>query len=80
MNTILSEKEYQKFIMSQLHDNNGYLIRKNDKYNRLFAMDTELLIQFLDSTQSDKMKQLRKIFKEDTESVIISQINTAVTQ
>lgn len=31
LNNILSEKEYQRFIMNYLKNNNGYAIRK-DKY------------------------------------------------
>lgn len=79
MNDILSEKDYQHQIMAYLRDNNGYLIRKVDKYDRLHAMDPELLIQFLDNTQPDTMATLRKIYKGDTEETIISVINAAVT-
>lgn len=79
MNEILSEKDYQHETMAYLHDNNGYVIRKADKYDRLHAMDPELLIQFLDNTQPDTMATLRKIYKADTEDTIISVINEAVT-
>lgn len=39
MNSILSEKEYQHFIMDYLKENNGYIIRKNKDFDRLYAMD-----------------------------------------
>ena len=42
MNTILSEKEYQKYIIDYLVSQNGYIERNGKQYNRLFAMDTEL--------------------------------------
>lgn len=79
MHTILSEKEYQTYLLNKLKQN-GYLIRPAAKYDRLHAVDPELLIQFLDDTQPDKMKKLRKIYKADAEETIVAAINTAVTQ
>ena len=78
MNKILSEKEYQKFILGKLKDSE-YRIRTSLDYNRLFAVDKELLIEFLDTTQPDKMEALRKIYKADTEETIINYINQTET-
>ena len=80
MNQILSEKEYQTFLLNKLQDENGYIIRKAQHYDRLHAVDKDMLIQFLDDTQPKKMEQLRKIYKTDAEDTIIGAINTAVTQ
>ena len=54
MNNILSEKEYQHFIMDRLSQDNGYILRKATSYDRLFAMDRELMFQFLNDTHSAK--------------------------
>ena len=67
MNNILSEKEYQHEIMGYLRDANGYRVRKATDYDRLFAVDRGMLFEFLDRTQPDRMTELRKIFKADTE-------------
>ena len=75
MNKILSEKDYQKFILEKLKDN-GYTIRTDGDYNRLYAMDPDILIGFLDATQPKKMEQLRKIYKDDTKETIVNFINT----
>ena len=69
MNHILTEKEYQHFIMARLSQDNGYIIRKATSYDRLFAMDRELLFQFLNDTQPDEMAALRKIYKSDLEDL-----------
>ena len=58
MNNILSEKQYQKFILNYLKDNNGYIIRTDDDFDRLFAMDKELLFKFLNDTQPEEMASL----------------------
>lgn len=75
MNQILTEKQYQHFIMDYLKDNNGYIIRKDTDFDRLFAMDKGMLFDFLNSTQPDKMNALRKIFKSDLEQTLVSYIN-----
>ena len=80
MNNILSEKEYQAYILDKLKNNNGYVVRDARHYYRLYAVDEEMLIQFLDDTQPKAMEKLRKIYKEDTEKTIVSQINTLATQ
>lgn len=80
MNTILSEKEYQAYILDKLEQNNGYLIRSDKDFDPAFAMDRALLIQFLEDTQPKAMERLRKIYKADTEETIAACINMAATQ
>ena len=53
--SILSEKEYQHFIMERLEKDNGYIIRKATSYDRLFAVDREMLFKFLNDTQPEQM-------------------------
>ena len=43
MNNILSEKEYQRYIIDELLNNNGYIERKATDFDRLFAIDREML-------------------------------------
>lgn len=80
MNNILSEKEYQQYIMQILAKQNGYVIRPNTKFDRRFAMDKEMLIAFLDDTQPKTMEALRKIYKEATEYTIVNFINAEITK
>ncbi|UNL85271.1 type I restriction endonuclease subunit R [Priestia koreensis] len=80
MNNILSEKEYQEFIMERLEKGNGYVIRKATNYDRYYAVDREMLFKFLNETQSEKMDALRKIYKGDLEDTIVSFINSEVTK
>ena len=80
MNNILSEKEYQHFIMDRLKEDNGYVIRHRDNYDRLFAMDREMLFKFLNDTQPEAMDALRKIYKDDLEETIVNYINAEAIQ
>lgn len=80
MNDILSEKQYQKFILNYLKDNNGYTIRTDDDFDRLFAMDKELLFKFLNNTQPEEMASLSKMYKQDLEATIVNVLNMEATK
>lgn len=80
MTNILSEKDYQKFLLERLEQDNGFVIRKASNYDRLFAVDREMIFQFLNATQPDTMEYLRKIYKADLEDTIVSFINTETTK
>lgn len=79
MREILSERDYQTFILEQLRDENGFLIRDAKDFDRTVAMDREMLFAFLEDTQPDEMAALRKIYKERTEETIVNYINQKVT-
>ena len=79
MNDILSEKEYQKFILERLSEN-GYQIRKASNFDRLFAVDRDILFDFLYATQPDEMAALEKVFKGELRETIIQKINTEETK
>lgn len=78
--SVISEKEYQHFIMRYLEKENGYLIRDAKNYDRYFAIDRQMLFQFLNTTQPDEMAALRKIYKGDLEDTIVNLINTEETK
>jgi type I restriction enzyme, R subunit len=76
---LLSEKDYQRYIIDYLVEKNGYIERKNKNFDRLFAMDIEMLFKFLDATQPETMAALRKVYKQDTEETIVQVINNECT-
>ena len=77
MNTILTEKEYQAYIIQRLLENQ-YILRTADKYDRLRAMDPEILFQFLEATQPKKVAQLKGIFKENYADTLLNYINSEI--
>lgn len=80
MNSILSEKEYQHYIMDRLNQDDGYEIRKATSYDPYYALDRELLFRFFNDTQPDEIAALKKIYKADFETTLINYINTQTTQ
>ena len=61
MKNILTERDYQDFLLERLNKDNGFVIRKSGDFDRSFAIDREMLFRFLDKTQPDTMEYLRKI-------------------
>ena len=80
MNNILSEKEYQRYIIERLVGEYGYVERKNFCFDAKFAMDREMLFKFLDGTQPETMASLRKVFRDQTEETVVAAINTELTK
>ena len=80
MNNILSEKEYQRYIIDELVNNNGYIERKATDFDRLFAIDREMLFKFLWDTQPDTMDSLHKIYKDGLEDTIVNYLNSEMTK
>lgn len=79
MNNILSEKEYQHYILDRLQDA-GYIIRPAEKFDRQLALDRELLFQFLNDTQAETMASLRKVYKDKLEETLVQFINQNITK
>lgn len=78
MNKILTERQYQQYIIDYLVSHNGYIERKNDDIDKNYALDKELLFKFLEDTQPDAMMRLKKIFKDKYEETIINSINNKI--
>ena len=79
MNRILSEKEYQRYIIDYLVKNNGYIERFDYNFDRYYAMDKELLFKFLENSQIDQVNKLKKVYKDKYEDTIINVINNQIT-
>lgn len=80
MNNILSEKQYQRYIIDELVNNNGYIERKATAFDRYLAIDRELLFKFLWDTQADTMEALKKIYKSALEDTIVNYLNAEMTK
>ncbi len=79
MNNILSEKDYQKYILERLQEN-GYIVRPTTTFDKSFAIDRELLFKFLNNTQPSTMDALKEIFKDKLEETIVNFINSEMTK
>lgn len=77
----LREKEdYQQLIVERLVQDNMYRERPNTAFRPGLAMDTGMLMEFLESTQHKTMEQLRRMYKERTEETVINTINNEINK
>lgn len=76
MNTILTEKDYQHFIIQRLIEN-GFVERQATKenYKSHLAMDPDMLFQFLEKTQPKKMAKIKNTLKEDYREGVLNFLN-----
>lgn len=96
--TLIDERnDLQAEILQELHTS-GYVLRKSSKnavnpnytgnnrgnYNPLFAMDIELLIQFLETTQKDEWERYKKFFAYQStvtpEMMFVQALNNQIAQ
>lgn len=78
---IFDEKnEFQKVFVDHLIYDNGFIERKNKDFDRSYAMDIELLFDFLYATQEDVMVELEGIYKSDLRKTLVNFINSEITK
>ena len=78
---IFDEKnEFQKEFVDHLVYDNGFIERKNKDFDRSYAMDIELLFDFLYATQEDVMVDLEGIYKSDLRKTLVNFINSEITK
>ncbi|MGZ9850479.1 type I restriction endonuclease subunit R [Limosilactobacillus ingluviei] len=70
--------EYQREIIDHLVKENGYVERNHRDFDKNYALDRELLFEFLKDTQEDTLEELEKIFGDDLEETIINTINNFI--
>lgn len=72
--------EFQKEFVWHLVQENGFIERTNKDFNRAFAMDTDLLFDFLYKTQKDTMLELEGIYKADLKETFVNFLNKEITK
>lgn len=78
---IYDEKfEYQRDFVAHLVKENSFIERKNTCFNRAYAMDIDMLFEFLYKTQKDTMLELEAIYKKDLRETLVNFINGEITK
>ncbi len=72
--------EFQRDFVNHLVEENGFRERKNKDFNRAYAMDIDLLFEFLYKTQEDVMVELEAIYKNDLRETLVNFINSEITK
>ena len=78
---LLKERaDYQAYILEMLEKENGYIVRPSTKFDAGYAMDPELLFQFLNDTQPEAMVKLTKLYKDKTQTTVLNYINNEINK
>lgn len=72
--------EFQKEFVDHLVEENGFIERKNKDFNRAYAMDIDLLFEFLNNSQKELMEELKGIYKNDLKETLVNFINGEITK
>ena len=81
MSTDTSEKGLESLITDYLCDTsagNGFLLRTHADYNRVECIDEDLLFQFLDDTQPEKVAKLKELYRDSYRQKILYRINQKI--
>lgn len=75
----MDEKDYQRFLVRCLTERtpaeDRFRLRTNADFCRQFAMDKGLLIEFLEASQPEAMKELVRIYKAKRDETIAQAVN-----
>ena len=74
MATDTTEKGLESYISNYLVETNGFLLRDHIEYDRELCLDTQLLFQFLDSTQAEEVDRLKQLHGESYQHKVTSRI------
>lgn len=80
MSIVQTEKQFQKYIADYLVKENGYIEHTDQDFNCVYAFDNSLLLQFLYTTQKEKMQKLEKMYKNDATDRVLAAINAEITK
>lgn len=76
--TNTTEKGLEAHIAQFLVEGNKYLLRGNKSYNNISCLDSELLFQFLETTQPKAVAKLKTYHKDLYEQKIIKRLNDQI--
>lgn len=75
----MDEKDYQRFLVRCLTErapaDGRFRLRTNADFCRQYALDKGLLVEFLESSQPDKMKELSRLYKAKRDETIAQAVN-----
>lgn len=73
--TNTKESGFEEFIQNELEKLHGYRIRSSNNYDKKLCMDTELVIEFLQETQSSHWEKLEEQYGEKTKEKFLERLD-----
>lgn len=76
--TNTKENGFEKHIVDYLVNTNDYVLRASKNYDNINCVDTDILFQFLETTQPKAIEKLKRYHKELYQLKIIKRINDQI--
>lgn len=76
--TNTKENGFEKHIVDHLVNTNGYVLRTSKDYDNVNCVDSELLFQFLETTQPKGVEKLKRYHKDLYQQKILKRINDQI--
>lgn len=74
------ENGFEEFIEGELVERHGFRIRSpREHYNKQLAMDTELVLEFVRTTQPDEWEQIEAQYGTDAEERFLARVDEEIT-
>jgi type I restriction enzyme R subunit len=78
--TNTKESGLEQHITDYLVSANGYVLRTSQDYDNVNCVDTDLLFQFLETTQPKAVEKLKRYHKDLYKQKIVKRINDQIKQ
>ena len=72
------EKDLESFIEAYLLDNNHYIKRSSQDYDKKLCIDSALLERFVESTQSQDLQNLKKRVGDDYKKIFLEKVSEQI--
>lgn len=79
MKTNTKESGFEEFIEKELVHQHGYRSRPASVYDKALAMDTELVLEFIQSTQKDAWEKLVEQLGDETPQRFLARLDEEIT-
>ena len=74
----INEKNFEVAHVAQALVDNGYMERLTDNYQQELLLDTEILIDFITSTQPKEWEKLKEQYPANTEEIFLKRVSSEI--
>jgi len=80
LKTNTRESGFEEFIQAELVSRHSYLQREASQYDKPLCLDTELVLQFIQTTQKENWDKLVVQYGDDTEQMFLKRLDEEITR
>lgn len=78
--TNTKEAGFEELVVEQMHTQHQYRVRTASSFDKELAMDRELVLEFIKTSQEDAWKKLVEQYGEDTEAEFLKRLDAEISE